>query len=275
MTRSGDNHPSAPRRFGGTLLRALAILAVLYVLACLGARWLSTKLLFPAPPPSYDTSLPGLAMIQGESGSRFAAVHRSNPKAKYLILYFHGNGEDLGAIAPHVEALAAHGFAVLAVDYPGYGLTGGRASEAGFYTVADAAYRYATSVLGWTPERIIADGRSLGGAAAVWVASREKVGGLILQSAFVSAYRVKIDVPLLLGERMPSLARMKAVRCPVLVIHGFGDGLIDWSHGRRLYEAAPEPKRCLWVSGAHHNDVQRIAGDSYWRELREFAASLP
>ena len=44
-------------------LRLIAILAVLYALACLGARWLSTKLLFPAPPPTYGETLPGLVMI--------------------------------------------------------------------------------------------------------------------------------------------------------------------------------------------------------------------
>lgn len=257
------------------VLRIVATLAALYALVCLGARWLSTKLLFPAPPPSYDATLPGLVMIPGEAGLRVAALHRPNPQAKHLLLYFHGNGEDLGATASHTEELAAHGFAVLAVDYPGYGLTGGKASEAGFYAAADAAYRHATGALGWAPERIIIDGRSLGGAAAVWVASREKVGGLILQSAFVSAYRAKIDAPLLLGERMPSLARMKTVRCPVLVIHGFDDGLIAWSHGRRLYEAAPEPKRFLWVPKAGHNNLRRVAGASYWRAIAEFEAALP
>lgn len=262
--------PGALRR----VLRIIVTLAALYALACLGARWLSTKLLFPAPSPSYDTTLPGLAMIPGAEGLRVAALYRPNPQAKHLLLYFHGNGEDLGAIAPHVEELAAHGFAVLAVDYPGYGLTGGKASEAGFYAAADAAYRHATGTLGWAPERIVVEGRSLGGAAAVWVASREKVGGLILQSAFVSAYRAKIDVPLLLGERMPSLERMETVRCPVLVIHGFDDGLIAWSHGRRLYEAAPGPKRCLWVPEAGHNNLRRVAGASYWRALTEFAQSL-
>lgn len=271
MENATPAKPGALRR----VLRAIATLAVLYALACIGARWLSTKLLFPAPPPSYDAALPGLAMIPGAEGLRVAVLYRPNPQAKHLLLYFHGKGEDLGATASHVEELAAHGFAVLAVDYPGYGLTGGRPSEAGFYAAADAAYRHATGPRGWAPERIVVDGRSLGGAAAVWVASREKVGGLILQSAFVSAYRAKIDVPLLLGERMPSLARMKTVRCPVLVIHGFDDRLIAWSHGRRLYEAAPEPKRCLWVPQAGHNNLQRVAGESYWRAMAEFAASLP
>ena len=257
------------------VLRVAAILAVLYALVCLGARWISTKLLFPAPSPTYGEALPGLVMIPGEDGRRFAAVYRPNPQAKHLILYFHGNGEDLGSATRQIEERAAHGFAVLAVDYPGYGLTGDAPSESGVYAAAAAAYRYATGPLGWPKERVIVNGFSLGGAAAAWLAAREQVGGLVLQSTFVSAYRVKLDAPLVLGDRMPNLKRLARVRCPVLVVHGLDDGMIPWTHGRRLYEAASEPKRCLWVPGAGHNNVISVAGDRYWRELDAFAASLP
>ena len=257
------------------VLRLIAILAVLYALACLGARWVSTKLLFPAPPPTYGETLPGLVMIPGVDGQRFAAVHRPNPQAKHLILYFHGNGEDLGSAARQIEERAAHGFAVLAVDYPGYGLTGGAPSESGVYAAAAAAYGYATGPLAWPKERVIVNGFSLGGAAATWLAAREQVGGLVLQSTFVSAYRVKLDAPLVLGDRMPNRARLARVRCPVLVVHGFDDGMIPWTHGRRLFEAAAGPKRCLWVPGAGHNNVISVAGDRYWSELDAFAASLP
>ena len=259
------------------VLRLIAILAVLYVLACLGARWVSTKLLFPAPPPTYGEALPGLVMIPGADGRRFAAVHRPNPQAKHLILYFHGNGEDLGSAFGQIEERAAHGFAVLAVDYSGYGLTGGAPSESGVYAAAAAAYGYAIGPLGWPKERVIVNGFSLGGAAAVWLAAREPVGGLVLQSTFVSAYRVKLDAPLVVGDRMPNLRRIAQMRrpVPVLVVHGLDDGMIPWTHGRRLYEAAAGPKRCLWVPGAGHNNVISVAGDRYWRELDAFAASLP
>ena len=267
--------PGAVRRFCGSLRRIVLTLAVLYALVCVGARWLSTKLLFPAPPPSYDTALPGLTMIPGESGQRFAAVHRPNPQAKHLILYFHGNGEDLGIDLPHLAALQAAGFAVLAVDYPGYGLTGGTASEAGLCAAADAAYAYATGTLGWARGRVIVYGLSLGGSAAVWVASRERVGGLVLESAFTSAYRVITRWPLVLGERLPSISRIGRVRCPVFVMHGTADTVIAFDHGEALFAAAPEPKRALWVENAGHCQVPSKAGDRYWRELREFAASLP
>ena len=95
-----------------------------------------------------------------------------------------------------------------------------------------------------------------------------------MESSFMSAYRVMTGYPLVLGDRMPNLARMREGRCPVLVIHGCDDGLIGWEHGRRLFETAPEPKRSLWVPDAGHNNVISTAGDPYWRAVLEFAATL-
>ncbi len=256
------------------LLIAL-VLAVLYALLCLWARWISVSMLFPAPLPTYGETLPGLVILPGGEGQRFAAVYRPNPQAKHLLIYFHGNGEDLGSAMEQIDGRVRHGFAVLAVDYPGYGLTGGKPSEAGLYAAADAAYRYATATLGWRKERIIVNGFSLGGAGALWLASREQVGGLILQSAFMSAYRVMTGAPVVLGDRMPNLGRMHEVRCPVLVIHGFDDGVIAWEHGRRLFEAAPEPKRSFWVPAGNHNNLPEVAGERYWREMVDFAGGLP
>ncbi len=262
-------------RFFRSCLRLAAALAVLYVLICVGARFVSNWLLFPVPEQTYGERMRGLVMIPGAGGAKFAAVHLPNAQARQIVLLFHGNGDDLGPTMGRIEALHSRGFAVLAVDYAGYGMSDGKASEAGLYAGADAAYQYATGTLGWAPENVIAHGVSLGGAAAMWVASRQKVGGLVLESAFMSAYRVITGYPIVLGDRMPNLARMANVRCPVLVIQGFDDGLVPWEHGRRLFAAAPEPKRSFWVPGAGHNNVMSVAGESYWRELAEFAASLP
>jgi abhydrolase domain-containing protein 17 len=41
-----------------------------------------------------------------------------------------------------------------------------------------------------------------------------------------------------------------------------------------LFAAAPEPKRSLWIDGAGHNDLVDMAGEAYWRALREFAAGV-
>lgn len=274
LPRETDPKRGTLREFGKSLLRLGTVFAVFYVLVCLGARLISTRMIFPAPAPTYGEKLRGLERISGLDGQKFAAVHLPNPAAKHLLIFFHGNGEDLGINLPRLEQFRAAGFAVLAVDYPGYGATGGQPSEEGMCAAADAAYAHATRNLGWAKERIIVYGMSLGGSAAVWVASREVVGGLVLESTFMSAYRVMTRWPLVLGDRLPSLSRMKRVRCPVLVMHGTRDGVIDIEHGRALFAAAPEPKYSLWVEGAGHCQVDSVAGPLYWQTLMDFAAGL-
>jgi hypothetical protein len=58
----------------------------------------------------------------------------------------------------------------------------------------------------------------------------------------------------------------------VLVIHGTADQTIPFSHGQKLFAAAPEPKYRLWVQGAEHNDLMETAGEAYWQALDRFLA---
>ena len=54
-------------------------------------------------------------------------------------------------------------------------------------------------------------------------------------------------------------------------MHGKADEVIPFSHGQKLFAAAPEPKRSLWVDAAAHNDFMWVAGDRYSSTLQEFA----
>jgi abhydrolase domain-containing protein 17 len=117
----------------------------------------------------------------------------------------------------------------------------------------------------------VVHGRSVGAGPALELAARRTVGGVIVESSFVSAFRVLTRIPLLPFDRFPNLRNMREVRAPVLVIHGVRDEVIPVSHGRRLFAAAPEPKLELWVEAAGHNDLVHTAGAAYWQALREMA----
>jgi fermentation-respiration switch protein FrsA (DUF1100 family) len=96
----------------------------------------------------------------------------------------------------------------------------------------------------------------------------------VLESAFVSAFRVLTRVSLLPFDRFHNLRHIRRVRCPVLVIHGTDDEVIPVSHGWRLFEAAGQPKQALWIEGAHHNDVPFVGGARYWRALATFGREV-
>lgn len=208
-------------------------------------------------------------------GDQISALFLQNEQAAFTILYSHGNAEDLGTVRDKLEALRRMGYSVLGYDYEGYGLSHGKPSEDAAYRDINAAYEYLTVAQRVPSDRIIAYGWSLGGAVAADLASREPLAGLVLESTFVSAFRVMTRVPLLPFDKFRTLAKLDRVGCPVLVMHGDQDEVIEFWHGQTLYEQAKEPKRKLWVSGAGHGGLESLAGDDYRRALTEFTDLLP
>jgi hypothetical protein len=246
---------------------------LLYAVLCLLTYLLADRMIFLPPPSTYEDSARMLKFVS-TGGIEISAVHLPNPTADYTILYSHGNAEDLGLIAPFLARLHEWGFAVFAYDYRGYGLSQGRPSERSAYQDAAAAYAYLTGTLGVSPSRIIAYGRSVGSGPSVDLATREPLAGLVVESGFLTAFRVLTRMPLLPFDKFRNIDKIRRVSCPVLVLHGIADEIVPLSHGRALYQAAAEPKRALWVEGAGHNDLTLVAGERQAAALREFAALI-
>lgn len=255
------------------LIGAVVLLLAYGALTALAATVVDRMLYFPdfasrkAPENLIRIPLP--------DGGSLAAVYLPNPAAKHTLWFFHGNAEDLGTLEAFLRELHARGFAVFAYDYPGYGVSTGKPNEKAIYAANAAAARYLQDTLRVPLSRVILYGRSLGGGPATDLATREPVAGLVLQSAFMSVYRVMTRVRLLPFDQFENLRKLPRVKCPVLVMHGTADEVISFKHGEKLFAAAPGRKSHLWVEGAQHNDFTEIAGERYWTVLREFEASLP
>ncbi len=255
--------------------RFLLIAVSTYGLIAAFAYVFADRLIFQPPPPSYSVGGSVFRRITMPSGDSLAVLHLPNPAARYTILYNHGNAEDLGHTLPFMRALHDLGFSVVGYDYRGYGH-----SSAGLPTVekavddAEAVYRYVLDQLGVGPQRLILYGTSVGCGPALELAVRHEAAGLILQSPFTSAFRVVTRVRLLPFDRFPNLDRIRQIRSPLLVIHGTEDMVVPWSHGKRLFSEAPEPKRALWVEGAGHNNVVQIGADRYSEALVQFVDLL-
>jgi fermentation-respiration switch protein FrsA (DUF1100 family) len=255
------------------VLRLIVALAVIYGLVCVWAHFQSQRMLFLNVAPNYSATDPAYVTLTTPDGVKLYARHWPNPSAKYTLLYFHGNGEELGSLSGYLDDYVRAGFSVLAYDYRGYGHSGGSPGEGTCYADAKLLLDWLRQQ-GTPPERVVAFGFSLGGGSAVELARTEPIAGLIIEGSFVSAYRVMTRRALVLGDKFQNERKLAEVKCPVLVLHGTADPVIPVWHGQALYAAANHPKKLLLVSGGGHGGLENVAKESYWGALREFADSL-
>jgi fermentation-respiration switch protein FrsA (DUF1100 family) len=214
--------------------------------------------------------------LSASDGIRLNAHFLSQPESRNVLLWFHGNAENIGMGIEHLAVLSRLGVNVLEVDYRGYGKSEGSPDETGVYRDAEASYQYLVASRHFAPENIFIYGHSLGGAVAVELAARRPCGGLIVESSFTSVpemarhiYRLPLAV-YIPHSRFDSLAKIVRVKAPVLIIHGRGDRAVPFSMGRRLYEAANEPKTFFPVDGAGHDDPYQVGGDAYLNVFSSF-----
>ena len=252
------------------LFRGLLLLVLGLYLIVLIAAFFSDRIIFQPQQPGYRDH-PGILSLASSDGVKISATYLPNPEADLTVLFSHGNAEDIGDDQPLLERIRAAGFAVFAYDYRGYGTSDGRPTERHAYEDEDAVYNYLVQSMHVQPNKIIAFGRSVGSGPACDLASRRPVAGLILESAFTSAFRVMTRIRVLPFDKFNNLSKIKSVHCPVLIIHGTEDSVINISHGKELFAAANQPKRALWIEGANHNDVAFIGGTRYFETLSTFA----
>lgn len=193
-------------------------------------------------------------------------------RGRALLVFFHGNA---GTIADRLDQAArfvAHGLDVLLVEHPGYGRSEGEPSEASLTAAADAALDWARK----RPRKVILFGESLGGAVAIDLASRRPVEALITQSTFTSiADMAKAVFPWLpftppLRNRFESINKIGRIAAPKLLLHGDADELVPYAQGKRLFEAARDPRRFVTLKGATHNDTWVVREKEYFAAFDAF-----
>ena len=103
---------------------------------------------------------------------------------------------------------------------------------------------------------------------------------LVLEAPFSSVPDMAREVfPFLpvgrfLRNRYENEKKISSIRIPLLVLHGQRDRTVPFEQGRKVFEAAPEPKRFYGIAGAGHNDTYLIGGEDYWQVWREFLNEL-
>ncbi len=207
-------------------------------------------------------------------GAPMRGARRGGPGG--ALLYCHGNAGNLSHRGPSIARMRqVLGESMLIFDYPGYGKSQGRPGEQGCYQAADAAYDWLVHNQKIDPEAIILYGASLGGGVAMDLASRKKHRALVLVNSFTSLPDVGqnhypwLPVRWVMRNRFDNLGKIGKCRQPVFIIHGTSDQLIPFDQGRRLFEAASQPKQFFPIDGGDHNDPLPLA---CLEKLRDFLA---
>jgi fermentation-respiration switch protein FrsA (DUF1100 family) len=206
--------------------------------------------------------LPALqeATIATADGLRLLAWYLPPREAAPLVLHFHGNAGSIEHRAFHLREFARAGMGVLLLEYRGYGGNAGEPTEEGLHRDAKAARDF-LHAQGIPDNRIVVYGESLGTGVAVRLASEHAVAALILESPYTSIADIAarsfpyVPVRLLLEDQFDSLARIKEVRAPLLVLQAAQDEVIPPVLGRTLFAAAAEPKEFWSSPRGGHNDL--------------------
>ncbi len=254
-----------------TISISTLIFAFAYLCTIIVAYLISDSMIFPKIPVSYEPDLT-TKTLDSDTGDKIATAFLPANHSKKLLLYSHGNGEDIGQIYPTLKEFQRRGLSTLAYDYPGYGRSSGTATETSVYRSAETAYTYATSELGFDAKNIFLYGRSLGSGPSCWLAEKYVIGGLILEGAFSSTFRVKTRWKLLPFDKFDNLKRLPQIKSPLLLIHGKLDTTVPFRHALTNHSAATSEVESFWVDQAGHNTLPETAGNKYWETVLLFVS---
>jgi fermentation-respiration switch protein FrsA (DUF1100 family) len=215
-------------------------------------------------------------------GTRLNGWFIPHHQARSTLVWFHGNAGNIGHRVENIKLLHDKvRVNVFIFDYRGYGRSEGRASEEGTYLDGEAALELVFKKFGIDRKRTVLFGRSLGAAVATEMANRFDSQALILESPFVSIREMArvifpfLPIGSLLKTRYDVREKIRKIKTPLLVLHGDRDEVVPFTHGRMVFEAAPEPKKFFAIAGAGHNDTYLIGGESYFQQLRMFIDGTP
>lgn len=267
------------------LLTSLLVIAAIFYLVLLIAAYLFQARMVYFPYPYLETTPNQAGLVyedvefEASDGTALHGWFLPTEGARYTLIFLHGNGGNISHRLDSLKIFHHLGLQVFIFDYRGYGRSQGSPTEDGTYSDAEGAWDYLAQTRGVDPASILIFGRSLGGAVAIWLAQQHRPRGLIIESTFTSiedmgaTHYPWLPIRWLTRFHYDSTERIATIDAPLLVVHSKDDELVPFKLGRRLFDAAQEPKRFLEIQG-DHNSGFLLSGQTYIQGLRSFVASL-
>jgi uncharacterized protein len=177
--------------------------------------------------------------------------------SKGVILYLHGNADNLQRWAKNHHDFTTRGYDFFAIDYRGYGKSSGKPSESNLYEDARKAYDYLHKT--YNAPQIIIYGRSLGTGVAAQLASQVPSKCLVLETPYNNiecaiAKQIFLDaLPFNLRTKLQTEGHIPKISCPIYAFHGTTDGVVKYSCAIKIKKILPNEHFITIDGGGHKN----------------------
>ncbi|UTW47066.1 alpha/beta hydrolase [Bacterioplanoides sp. SCSIO 12839] len=190
----------------------------------------------------------------------------STSHTNQVVLYLHGNAENISSHVRSVAWMPERGIDVLALDYRGFGASEGQAIMPGVLQDIEAAAAWIRQT--YPDKELVVLGQSIGAALAVnFVAQageRYQVQALVLEapfagfpdiarSALTGTWLGWIFVPAtwLIPSDWDPQDKAAQIRIPTLMMHSKDDQVIPVQQGRKVFQNLAGERCWLDTSGPH------------------------
>jgi fermentation-respiration switch protein FrsA (DUF1100 family) len=255
--------------------KIISIMLLVYLIGALLIYFFQETLIFRsrALPAShqFDSSLPHreITVAVNKQDTLHAVLYRPDSGAiRGLVLYFHGNRQNIGWYEKFVPYFTQLGYEVLMPDYPGYGKSKGKITEQKLYEWATLTYQIARKR--YAADSLIIYGKSLGTGIAAQLASRRDCKHLMLETPYyrfsdvLQRFLPLYPMNLLLRYQLPTYQYLPLVSAPITLLHGTKDGIVSFAQSQKLSALFKPQDKLVVVEGGSHNDLYRFPKTSEW-----------
>ncbi|MEZ4778617.1 MAG: alpha/beta fold hydrolase [Flavobacteriaceae bacterium] len=209
--------------------------------------------------------------LELEDGSVINGLHFKSEKPKGVVYYLKGNSKSIKGWGKFAVDFTIHNFDVIMIDYRGFGKSTGKLSQDSMKR--DALFVYDRIKEKVSESRIIVYGRSLGTGLATKVASVNNPKALVLACPYfsmsnnVKRYLPLIPLGLVMRYQMPTYKWIKYVQCPINIIHGTSDRVIQFKSSLQLSKIKPTSTKLFPIIGGGHKNLHNF--ESYHQAIHE------
>jgi uncharacterized protein len=258
------------------IFRWVKIIALLYGIIGIALYYLQEKFLFHPVALSrdyvYQFNVPfketELAFNKTDTISMVQFFPKDSLR-RGVVLYFHGNRQNINRYAPFAANFTRHGYEVWMGDYPGFGKSVGERSEKNLNYQALQLYKMALGK--YHEDSIIVYGKSLGTGIAAYVAANSNCKRLLLETpyysipALFSCYAPIYPTHSMSTYKIPSNEYLADAVMPITIFHGTSDWVIPYRCAAKLQAVLKTTDEFVTISGGTHHNLADF--DLYHRKL--------